>query len=339
MKAAVFKRPGQPLVIEERPDPTPQAGEVLIRVSRAGICGSDLQMSSGEGQQLPEDSIIGHEFCGEVVAVGAGVENIRLGERVAPIPFIGCGNCTACHRGQPHRCPTAQIDVVAGFCEFSRVGASDCVVLPPQVTDEEGALIEPLAVGLQGVRKAAMSIGSRVLVTGAGPIGLSAAFWAQRLGASRVAVMASSGRRSAIALAIGATHFIARREVSDPAVAIEEALGGQPDVVFEAVGKPGAISEAIGYVKPMGTVVSLGFCSGPDSFIPAVALWKEVRLLFSMCYDRQDFQYTSDVMAAGDHRPRAMITSTIGLDELPRRFEELRGATADCKVMVMPWGA
>ncbi len=336
MKAAVFKGPGRGLAIEERPDPVAQPGEVLVRVKRAGICGSDLLMTSGEGAQLASDSIVGHEFCGEVVAVGAGVDHIRAGDRVAPLPFIGCGHCPACHAGTPHRCPAARIDVVAGFCEYSRVGANDCVALPPAVSDEEGALIEPLAVGLQAVRKAAMKVGAGVLVLGAGPIGQSAAFWARRLGASRVVVAASSARRSAIATALGATHFVALQGAADPRKEIQDALGGLPDVVFEAVGLPGVIDQAIGHVKPTGTVVSLGLCGGSDSFMPAVALWKEVRLLFSMCYDRADFQYTVDVIASGDHRPSAMITDTIRLDALPQRFERLREANADCKVMVDP---
>lgn len=335
MKAAVFKAPGQPLVIEERPKPVPEAGEVLIRVRRAGICGSDLHMTSGHGQQLPLDSIIGHEFCGEVVALGPGVKQIQLGDRVAPLPGIGCGHCPACLAGRPIGCPDTKL-VVAGFCEYSRVGERDCVLLPPEITDEAGALIEPLATGLQGVRKANLDVGARVLVTGAGAIGLATAFWAGRLGAGRVAVMASSNRREAIATAMGASHFIARSEVSDVAAAIQEALGGPPDVVFEAVGLPGAIAQAIDYVKPHGTVVSMGFCDGADSFFPAVACWKEVELKFSLCYYRQDFQYTADVLAAGDHRPLAMITDTISLEQLPDKFESLRGVTPDCKVMVAP---
>ncbi|MBI4984227.1 MAG: alcohol dehydrogenase catalytic domain-containing protein [Rhodocyclales bacterium] len=337
MRAAVFKGAGRGLAIEERPDPIPGPGEVVIKVGRAGICGSDLHMTSGHGQQLPTDSIIGHEFAGEVVAVGVGVRRIRLGDRIAPMPFVGCGRCLACQQGRPHRCLQARIDVVGGFGEFSRAGENDCVVLPAELSDEEGALIEPLAVGLQGVRKAAMAVGSRVLVTGAGAIGLATAFWANRLGAGRVAMLANSSRRAEIARSMGAAAFVSLQATEDVTATVNEVLGGPPDVVFEAVGLPGAIRQAIDLVSPLGTVVSLGFCGGEDSFVPAIALWKEVRLLFSMCYDKQDFQHAADVMAAGDHRPRAMITDTISLAALPAKFETLRGASKDCKVMVAPW--
>lgn len=339
MKAAVFQGIGQPLAIEERPDPAPGPGEALIKVGRAGICGSDLHMTSEPGSLIAPGTIIGHELAGEVVALGKDVTKLRIGDRVAPLPFVGCGHCTACDDGRPHHCAQARIDVVTGFSQFSRVGANDCIVLPPELTDEDGALIEPLAVGLQGVRKAQMQIGCRALVLGAGPIGLASAFWARRLGASRVAVMASSKRRERFALALGATHFIAQSEVADPAAAVNDALAGPPEVVFEAVGLPGAIGKAMEYVAPRGIVIGLGFTTEPDTYSCTVALMKEVRLWFSMVYEKRDFQYTAGIMAAGEHAPRAMITGTVSLEAMPAMFESLRGPTAECKVMVAPWGA
>ncbi len=338
MKAAVFQGIGKPLVIEERPQPSPGPGEVLIKVGRAGICGSDLHMTSEPGTPIAAGTVIGHELAGEIVALGQGVTRLRIGDRIAPMPFVGCGHCPACDDGRPHHCPQARIDVVTGFSQFSRVGAGDCIVLPPELSDEDGALIEPLAVGLQGVRKAGMRIGCRALVLGAGPIGLACAFWARRLGASRVALMAHSRRRERFARALGATHFIAQSEMADPAKAINDALDGQPDVVFEAVGQPGAIGNAMELVAPRGTIIGLGFATGPDSFSSAVAIMKEVRLLFSVVYEKRDFLYTADIMAAGERAPRAMITDTVSLAAMPEKFESLRGHTADCKVMVAPWG-
>ncbi|MFO1466060.1 MAG: alcohol dehydrogenase catalytic domain-containing protein [Steroidobacteraceae bacterium] len=338
MKAAVFQGIGRPLVIEERPQPSPGPGEVLIKVGRAGICGSDLHMTSEPGTPIAVGTVIGHELAGEIVALGQGVTELRIGDRIAPMPFVGCGHCPACDDGRPHHCPQARIDVVTGFSQFSRVGAGDCIVLPPELSDEDGALIEPLAVGLQGVRKAGMRIGCRALVLGAGPIGLACAFWARRLGASRVALMAHSRRRERFARALGATHFIAQSEEADPAKAINDALDGPPEVVFEAVGQPGAIGNAMDLVAPRGTIIGLGFATGQDSFSSAVAIMKEVRLLFSVVYEKRDFLYTAEIMAAGERAPRAMITDTVSLAAMPEKFESLRGHTADCKVMVAPWG-
>ena len=338
MKAAVFQGVGQPLCIEERPDPSPGPGEVLIKVGRAGICGSDLHMTSEPGTTIVPGTIIGHELSGEVVALGQGVTSLRIGDRVAPMPFVGCGHCVACSEGRPHHCAQVRIDVVTGFAQYSRVGIGDCIVLPPELSDEDGALIEPLAVGLQGVRKAQMQIGCRALVLGAGPIGLASAFWARRLGASRVLVVAHSRRRERFARELGATDFIAQSEVADPAAAINDALGGPPEVVFEAVGLPGAVGKAMEYVAPRGTIIGLGFTTGFDSYSCAIALMKEVRLLFSVVYEKRDFQYTAEVMAAGERAPRAMVTDTVSLLEMPAKFESLRGHSTDCKVMVAPWG-
>jgi len=338
MRAAVFKGTAAGLVIEQQPDPVPQAGEVVLRIKRTGICGSELHFTADPLRPVPPNHILGHEICGEVVALGAGVKHLKCGDRIVPMPFVGCSQCAACLAGQPHRCPDGRMDVVHGYCEYTRAGANDCIVLPPQLSDEDGALIEPLAVGLQGVRKAQLQVGAKVLVTGAGPIGLAAAFFARRLGAGKVLVMASSSRRRDIAMSMGATDFIALDACGDAKEAMLQALGSQPDTVIEAVGLRGAIAAAIELVKPSGTVVSLGLCPEVDSFRPEVATMKEVRLLFSLCYERDDFRYTADVMAEGDTRPRAMITDRVTLDTLPAKFESLRGVSRDCKVMIDPWG-
>lgn len=337
MKAAVFKGPGRGLAIEDRPDPMPGPGEVVIRVGRVGICTSDLHMTSGHGYQYPAESVFGHEFAGEVVAVGPGVTEFRCGDRVAPLPFIGCGHCAACDAGRPQACAGVQNFVVAGYCQYSRVGVRDCVRLPPEVSDEEGALIEPLAVGLQGVRKAGLAPGARVLVMGAGPIGLACAFWAKRLGAGRVAVLARSTRRAALATAVGADAFLASGDVADVPTAVGQALGGAAEVILEAAGAPGSIGMALDLAAPGGTIVVLGLSTEPETILPATAVFKELRLLFSLCYDRADFQQVVAAIAAGDHRVRALITDTIPLAALPERFERLRGSHADCKVLVAPW--
>jgi threonine dehydrogenase-like Zn-dependent dehydrogenase len=337
MKAAVFKGVGIPLQIEQRPDPAPMPGEIVVRVGRVGVCGTDVHMTSGRGDTAGVDTVIGHEFAGEVVALGDGVTRIKLGDRVAPMPFYGCGKCAACFAGNPMRCPQVNLNCGGAFSQFARGGQNDCVLLPPEVSDEDGALIEPLSVGLAAVRRSGMQVGDRVLVLGAGPIGLSATYWARRLGASKLAVMANSARRGAIATAIGATHFIAQKDVPDAAAAVNDALGGPPDIVIEAVGLGGAIAAALNYVRPEGTIVGLGYWGEPDSFVPAFAMWKGVRIQFSMVYERRDFQHAADVMAAGDTTPRAMITSRVSLEGLPAKLESLRGASNDCKVIVNPW--
>lgn len=341
MKAAIFKGVGQPLALEDFPQPTPGPGQVLIKVGRVGICGTDLHMTSGHGQQYPLGSIPGHEYAGEVIALGPDVSRLKIGDRIAPMPVVGCGKCGPCLAGEPRWCIKQDMAGLGGaFCQYALSTERDCAVLAPNVSDTDGALIEPLAVGLHGVRMAEMTVGARVLVLGAGAIGLAAAYWAKRLGAGRVVVTAHSDRRAAIAMKMGANAFVAQKGLDEAqaAAAFNQALGGEPDIVIEAVGMAGVIAKAMNWVKPRGTIVSLGFFGEPDPIVPAIGMWKQIRLQFSMVYDQTDFQYVADVLASGDTTPRAMITDTVSLNKLAGKFESMRASTsADCKVMIDPW--
>lgn len=340
MKAAIFKTVGQPLTLEERPKPTPGPGQVLIKVGRVGICGTDLHMTSGHGEQYPADAIPGHEYAGEVIELGPDVTRLKIGDRIAPMPMVGCGKCAACLAGEPRWCDTQTMAGLGGaFCQYALSGERECAILPPGCSDEDGALIEPLSVGLHGVRMAEMPVGAKVLVLGAGAIGLAAAYWAKKLGAGRVVVTAYSERRGEIARNMGAHDFVAQKGLSDEeaGAAFNKALNGEPDIIIEAVGMAGVIAKAVNWVKMRGTIVSLGFLGEPDTFVPAIAMWKQVRIQFSMVYDLTDFQYVADSLAE-DHTPRAMITDTVSLNSLAEKFEGMRASNSmDCKVMIDPW--
>ncbi len=338
MRAAIFKRVGIPLAIESRPDPTPVAGEVVLKIHRCGICGTDLHMTDGHapGFGLPENSTLGHEFAGEVVAIGPQVERLKVGDRVTALPYFGCGHCATCLSGRPNFCTQFQ-GSAAGFGEYAVIKERVATRLPTTLSMEDGALIEPMAVGLHGVTLARISPGARVLVIGAGPVGLAAVFWSRRLGAGKIAVTASSRKREALSLAMGANNFVLPETGQDLASAAAQALGGAPDVVFECAGQKDLIAQAINCVRPAGDVVVLGFCTVPDSFIPAIGVWKEVRLQFSVVYSMQEFTTVADTFDAGHVEPRSMITDRVSLDQLPAAFEALRQRTHQCKVMVTPW--
>jgi len=335
VKAAVFTGLATGLVLRELPDPVPGPGEVLLRVRRTGICGSELHYTADTRRAVPPDHVLGHEVCGEVVALGEGVSRYRPGDRVVPMPMTGCRACAACLAGMPHRCPSARMDVVRGYAEYTRAGALESIRVPDTLGDDEAALVEPLAVGLQGIRKTGLQPGDSVLVTGAGPIGLAAVFWARRLGAGRVVVLARSARRRALATAMGATDFVAVEDGrSDEA--LREALEGEADHVVEAVGLPGAIATAMAHARTGGAVVSLGLCIEPDTFLPELGVMKELRLIFSLCYERRDFEVVAATLASEKTAERSMITGCVGFDALPARFESLRGPSADCKVLIDP---
>jgi (R,R)-butanediol dehydrogenase/meso-butanediol dehydrogenase/diacetyl reductase len=337
MKVAVYTGPHQPFRIEERPIPEPRHDEVLVKVGRCGICATDVSTYTGDaGMEI--GGVYGHEFAGEVVARGAAVRGIEIGQRVTAQCVTACGQCDECARGHLVFCPQWRPHPLGGFGQYMTLPAREAYVLPPSLSLEEGALVEPLAVGLHGVRLSGTKSGTRVLVLGAGPIGLSATFWARRRGASKIAVAAPSERRQRFASEMGASDFIALGRVPGAEEqAIHAALDGPPDLVLECAGFPGAMMESMRWVRPKGTIVGLGYGLHPETLTTAVPLMKELRVLFSMTYDREDYQEVIDTLATGHLEPRCMITQTIALEDLTRAITGLLERSPHCKIMVDPW--
>jgi 2-desacetyl-2-hydroxyethyl bacteriochlorophyllide A dehydrogenase len=335
MKAAVFEAPGKRLRIESLPDPVPGHGELVLRVGRCGICGTDLHMTDGHAATYAYPSVLGHEFAGEVVAIGDGVAKYKLGDVVAGLAVGGCGRCASCVAGDPMWCERGLIPAMGGFGQFTAVKALSAIKLPATLSLADGALIEPLAVGLHGVRLAEISPGTRVLVLGSGSIGLAAAFWARRFGANRVTVASRSALARTHAHSMGASHFETLGEDFD--ANIQLALGGSPDVVFECTGVPGMLAKAVEVVRARGSVMILGNCMMPDSLVPSLVMFKQLRLQGSMVYSRREFEIVADVLDAGHVEARTMITDTVSLAQLPDAFEALRRPTYQCKTLVDPW--
>ena len=324
----------RPLAVEEVPDPTPATGELVVKVGRCGICGSDLHMTEDPAFGRSAGDILGHEFAGEVVAIGRDVEGIREGDLVSVVPLRGCGECASCAAGETAWCQRGMTLQGGGYADYALTTARQCVVLPQSASLADGALVEPLAVALHGVALAGLRPNDKVLVLGAGPIGLAVAFWARRMGASRVVVQDVTDHQRDRALTIGATGFVADRD--EPVAASDRALGGKADIVFECVGLPGLIAQAVEQVRIKGTVVILGLCTQPDTLVPFVALSKEVRLQTSAFFTRQEYEHALDVLNAGVAEPRALVTDTVPLEAVPETFEALRRRTHQCKVMIAP---
>ena len=333
MKAAVFKAIGKPLVIEDVSEPVPAQDEVLVRVARCGICGSDLHMTEDPVFGVESETVLGHEYAGEVVETGAEVTSLQAGDLVTVSPLRGCGRCPACLAGRPAWCDSMRLQS-GGYAEFSTVTERQCVKLPAAMNLEDGALAEPLAVALHGVMQAALQPGARVLVLGAGPIGLGTAFWARRFGAGGVVVCDLDRWQEERALGMGATAFLTRTE--DLQTQVVEHLGAAPDIVFECVGRPGVIAQAIEHVRIRGTVVVLGLCTLPDTFVPFTAVAKEIRLQMSAFFDFSEFCTSVDVLEADAAQPHALITDVVSLGETPQAFERLRRRTTQCKVLINP---
>ncbi|UVO50661.1 alcohol dehydrogenase catalytic domain-containing protein [Sphingomonas sp. SUN019] len=333
MRAAVMQGLHRPLAVETLPDPTPQDGEVVVRVARCGICGSDLHMTEDATYGRKAGDVLGHEFAGEVVALGRGVERLALGDLVSVIPLASCGECASCLAGEPAWCAHFGLQG-GGYAEYAVTRPNQCVLLPKSASLADGAIIEPLAVALHGVNMSGMRTGDRVLILGAGPIGLAVAFWARRMGAAHVVVQDIADHQQTRAIAMGASGFVV--DVDDPVAAAERALGGKADVVFECVGLPGLIAQAVEQVRPRGTILLLGLCTRPDTFNSFAMLSKEVRLVTSAFFTVQEYEAALDALDAGAAEPRHLVTDTIALADTPDRFEALKRRTHDCKVLIAP---
>jgi (R,R)-butanediol dehydrogenase/meso-butanediol dehydrogenase/diacetyl reductase len=282
---------------------------------------------------VPAGAVLGHEFAGEIAALGKGVEGLKVGDRVSVPPVKGCGPCPSCLAGEPAWC--AQMALIGGgYGEYALAEARQIVRLPASASIADGALVEPLAVALHGIHRSSLQVGDKVVILGAGPIGLATAFWARRAGAKQVVITDLNRFQEERAMVMGATDFVSGEE--DHVAQADRILGGKADIVFECVGVPGMIAQAVEHIRIHGEVLVQGLCTRPDSFIPFKALSKECRIQFAAFFKTQEYEASLDVLSSGAAEPRALITDTITLDQLPDVFEALRTRTHQCKVMVSP---
>lgn len=333
MKAVTFQALHTPLTFADVPDPTPGEGQVVVKVGRCGICGSDLHMTEDAAYGCRHGDVLGHEFAGEVIGMGREVEGFRTGDLVSVIPLKSCGHCEHCRKGEVQWCAHFGLQG-GGYAEYALTRPNQCIKLPADLSLADGAIVEPLAVALHGVNLSGLRPGDKALVLGAGPIGLAVAFWARRMGAGTVAVQDIGEFQKARALGMGADLFVV--DPADPVGSAERALGGQADVVFECVGVPGLIAQGVEQVRPRGTILLLGLCTGPDTFNSFAMLSKEVRLVTSAFFTVPEYQASLDALGAGAIEPRLLVTDTISLAETPAVFESLKRRTSQCKVLIAP---
>lgn len=338
MKAAVFHDVGKPLAIENVADPRPENGEVIIKIKASGICGTDPHATVDEAMLVADGTVLGHEFAGEVIEVGPGVpQGWAIGDRLCTLPFIGCGKCMPCLTGVPWQCQSKKLigfDVPGGFAEYARVHVNGAVKLPDSVSWREGALVEPLSVGLHAARTAHRVNGKNVLVVGAGPIGLSVALWCKFFGARQVITSELAPGRAQMALKLGATGLIDPKD--DVGAQFLRLTGQPPELIFECVGVPGMIAQCIEMASYGAEVIVVGFCAKPDTFVPAQALVKEIAMKFSIVYSKSEFHFVVDMIAAGRINPDDMITQVVSFNDLPSAFEALKKPSDQCKVILDP---
>ena len=346
MRAAVFHRSGLPLSIENIDDPRPLPSEMILKVCACGICGTDLHWSEINNAEsgwrdINPGAVMGHEFSGEIVEVGKEARGEwKAGDRVCAMPQIGCSLCADCHAGRPHRCSKNLNRASSGhpgaYSEYTRIGAQETFKLPDHLSFQEGALVEPLAVGLHAVRRALLKAGDNVLIIGGGPVGLSVALWCKFFGARHIIVSDLVKTRVEQAIKFGATAAIdASKE--DVLETFFRESGCYPSIIFDAVGVAGSMQLAIDYAPNYSRVVVVGLCMVADSFQPAMAVVKEVDVSFCFCYDRSDFELTLDMLAQNRIDTTGLITESVNLENFPQAFEALKKPSDQIKVMLEPF--
>jgi L-iditol 2-dehydrogenase len=342
MKALLLSR-YQHLEIAELPEPVPGCGEILVRVAACGICGSDVHGYDGSsGRRIPP-IVMGHEAAGRIAVVGDGVEGFAVGDRVTFDSTIYCGSCAPCLRGEVNLCDSRQVLGVScsdyrragAFAEYVVVPARIVYRLPDNLSFEEAAMLEAVAVAIHAVSLAQVVPNSTALVLGAGMIGLLVVQALRVAGCSRIFIADLDSSRLKLAQHVGATHVL-----TAGANLVEHALklsgGAGVDVAIEAVGRNETVGAAIESVRKGGAVVLVGNIS-PEVTLPLQRIvTRQIRLQGS-CASAGEYPQAMELLATGAILVKPLITAIAPLDEGPQWFERLHAGEANLmKVVLTP---
>jgi len=332
------------LRLEQRPIPTIMDDEVLIEMDCVGICGSDIHyMTNGHigNFVVKKPMVIGHEASGIVVKLGTKVKNLCVGDRVAIEPGVPCRLCEFCKCGKYNLCPDMKFCATPPYdgnlTRYYKHAADFCFKLPDHVTMEEGALLEPLSVGVHACRRAEVGLGSIVLILGAGPIGLVTLLTAKAMGATQIIITDLAQHRLDVAKQFGATHtLLVQKDINeiDCANQIHNLLGCQPDKTIDCCGAESTTKLAIYATKSGGVCVIVGM-GKIETTLPLInALSREVDIkgVFRYC---NDYEAALALVSSGKIDVKPLITHHFDITETKLAFETSKyGYQNAIKVMI-----
>ncbi len=338
MKAAVLVGKGT-FAVEDVPIPSADPGYVVLRVKYCGICGSDIHAAASG--QLPPNTIMGHEFAGEIAHIGQGVEGWKVGDRVTSMPVMPCGQCEACQRQAYFECAFLPLlgiglgQIPGAFAQYVKVHPAMLFSIPQSVGFREAALNEPLAVAVHAVRIAQITADTRVVIIGAGPIGLLALRCAKEEGTSAIYVIESAAARAVVASELGADRVLDPAQ-SDVLNEIMQLTGRGADVVLECAGAPGTLQQAIDMVKPRGRVILVGVSPEPVEIVPLILVLKQVLVQGLYGYEVDDFRQAMRLLEQGNIDATRLVTDIIPIDGVQEAFQSLANPERQIKVLVEP---
>lgn len=317
MRAAVIDH--DKVTVETMPDPQPAAREVVLAVAGCGICGTDLHIA--DGQFAPSLPVVpGHEFAGEVVAVGSEVTGIGVGDRVAVDPSLYCHECWFCRRGRGNQCERwggIGVTVDGAAAEYVAAPAANCVRLPDGVSLADAALIEPLSCAVHGFDVLAPALGDHYLIYGAGTMGLMMMELAKRAGAASVSMVDLNPGRLETARELGCSAAVSGADELD------RPYGW--DNVIDCTGVVAAIEDGLPRVVAGGTFQQFGVADehALARFSPFDVYRREIRIIGSMAVLRS-YERAAELFVEGVLRPDVMISDRLPLDEYPAALERFR---------------
>lgn len=330
--------------LEQTPIEEPDTNEVLIEMSCVGICGSDVHyLEKGRIGDfiLRQPMIIGHESAGVVAKLGKGVKNLKVGDRVAIEPGVPCRYCKFCKDGRYNLCKDivfcATPPVHGNLRRYYKHAADFCYKLPDNVTLEEGALMEPLSVGVHACKRAGIKIGSKVLILGAGPIGLVTLLVAKAMGASKVIITDIRQDKLDAAKKFGADEvYLVQRDVteSDHIKNVHALFGEEPDQTVDASGAQSSVRLALQVTKAGGVIVLVG-CGPPEIQVPLItALVKEIDIRGVFRY-ANDYADALELLASKKINVKPLITHNYKIEETVAAFDKAKsGESGIIKVMI-----
>ena len=347
MKACVLHGQHR-LVVEERDTPTPGRSQVAVRLGAGGICGSDLHYyHAGRvgAFVVREPLVLGHEVAGEIIAVGKDVTRVQAGDRVAVNPARHCGVCRECRSGSGNLCTdvffygsAARFPHVHGaFAEVFLAEEAQCFAISDKLSYAKAACAEPLAVSLHGAKRAGDLLGKRVLITGAGPIGLLMLMVVRLAGASEIVITDRMEEPLETARALGATLALNTAALLDPAGEQMASLTGAFDVAIEAAGALPALTQCMVAVRPGGRVVQLGSlpAQSDDSLRMNLLVTREIELLGSFRFF-QEYGAAVRMLESGQIDPEPLLSAQISLAEAESAFVLASDRKQALKVSLIP---
>ena len=326
MKALVYRNPYELEVVDVQ-KPTPGPGEVLVKIKACGICGSDVHGYTGSTGRRTPPMIMGHEFSGVVEALGDGALRFPVGSRIAVQPAVFCGDCDFCKTGYTNICPNklfyGAMSCDGAFQEYLCVPEKLIYSLPDNVSYEDGALIEPLAVAYCGVKKIEDIAGKDVLIVGGGTIGQLVLVVVKTYNPRTVIMSDLSDSRLNIAKKLGADHVINPGKEDFFAKLDNIIAGGKVDIAFEAVGIAPTVRQAMSALKPQGSCVWIGNSARNIEIDMQEIVTQELRVFGSYIFSHEEFGETIKFMAK--HKPdfSTLISKTAPIEQAPEMFNLL----------------